>query len=419
MRIEEVHTDLLSRLLARLPEIEQAALTRVYSVSDPAEASDPEYAEGLPAAVAAGFEYGLAGIKRGEERSPEIPSALLTQARLAARNHVSLDTVLRRYFAGYTLLGDFLVEEAEAAGLHGGPLKSLLRIQASRFDSLVATIADEYVRASPATPTSAEERRAELVQRLLDGELLDAAELSYDFDFSHLGVVAAGPGAAEAVRDLTASLDVRLLLVCREDQTVWAWLGGRHAADLEQLELAVSRRWPAGPSLAIGEPAGGLAGWRFTHQQARAALPIALRSAQALTRYADVALLASMLQDDLLATSLRRLYLAPLSEEWAGGVSARETLRAYFAAGRNVSSAAAALGVKRHTVTNRLRAVEERIGRPLSACAAEVEAVLRLQDMGVPPYDTQPLSTPEPARIDPQTRPVLGSAPGHIGRASG
>jgi DNA-binding PucR family transcriptional regulator len=120
----------------------------------------------------------------------------------------------------------------------------------------------------------------------------------------------------------------------------------------------------------------------LTHQQASAALPIALRSPEPFVRYADVALLASILQDDLLASSLRELYLDPLERERDGGEVARRTLRAYFAAERNVSSAAVALGVKRHTVTNRLRTIEQRLGRPLNDCASEVDTALRLEDLG-------------------------------------
>jgi DNA-binding PucR family transcriptional regulator len=91
-----------------------------------------------------------------------------------------------------------------------------------------------------------------------------------------------------------------------------------------------------------------------------------------------------MFQDDLLATSLRQLYLEPLAEERDGGETLRETLRAYFAAERNVSSAAAALSVNRHTVTSRLRTIEKRLGRPLSTCATEIDAALRLEDLGHP-----------------------------------
>jgi DNA-binding PucR family transcriptional regulator len=138
---------------------------------------------------------------------------------------------------------------------------------------------------------------------------------------------------------------------------------------------------PPGVSLAIGEPGESLSGWRLTHQQARAALPIALRSPEGLVRYADVALLASTLQDDLLSTSLRQLYLVPLEQERDGGETLRETLRAYFAAERNVSSAAAALGVSRQAVNSRLRTIEEKLGRPLGGCAAELETALSMEQV--------------------------------------
>lgn len=389
MGFQETRTDLFARLQARLPEIEQAALTRVYSVSDPTEAPDPEYAGALPAAVAAGFEYGLDGIDCGEQCLPQIPTVLLTQARLAARNGVSLDTVLRRYFAGYTLFGDFLVEEAESAGLHGGPLKRLLRVQASRFDHLVAVIAEEYSREQRHRLGTVEQRRAERVRRLLGGELLDTAELAYDFAIHHLGVIGVGPGAPETIRGLAKALDCLLLLIHPGEGAAWAWLGARRPLDPKEIEHHVSRDWPGQVSLAVGEPAHGLTGWRLTHRQAQAALPIALRRPQALTRYADVALLASILQDDLLATSLNQLYLAPLGAERDGGKALRDTLRAYFTAERNVSSTAAALGVNRQTVVNRLRTIEERFDRSLNSCAVEVEAALRLEGLD---YSLLPLS---------------------------
>jgi DNA-binding PucR family transcriptional regulator len=60
---------------------------------------------------------------------------------------------------------------------------------------------------------------------------------------------------------------------------------------------------------------------------------------------------------------------------------ALETLRAYLVADRNASSAAAALGVNRNTIAERLRAIEAAIGRPLSACGPELEAALRLAEL--------------------------------------
>ena len=361
-------------------------LTRVYAISDPSEAPDAEYMEGLRAAVAAAVAYGIAVVERGEERSPQLPSALRSQARLAARNGVSLDTVLRRYFAGHALVGDFLIEEAERGDLDAAPLQRLFRTQATLLDRLLAAVSEEHSREAEERQGSSEQRRAEHVRGLLAGELLDTAELEYEFDAHHLGVIAAGPGAADGVRGLARALDRRLLAVEGGEGTLWAWLGGRRAVNPDGLERTLSESRPADLSLALGEPAQGLAGWRLTHQQARAALPIALRRPRTFTRYADVALLASSLQDDLLATSLRELYLAPLARERDGGEVLRQTLRAYFAAERNISSAASALGVTRQTVCNRLHSIEERLSRPLSGCAAEIETALRLEDMGHPAF---------------------------------
>lgn len=383
MRIEEIRSGLANRLRERGSEIEQAILTRVHSVADPSERLDPEYTNGLRAAVSAALEYGIEAVERSEDRPAPIPTVLLSQARLAARHGIKLETVLRRYLAGYTLLGDFLIQESERGGtLNGASLKRLLRVQAAVLDRLIATVSEEYGREERGRLGNAEQRRFERIKRLLDGELLDTAELAYNFDGHHLGAIGAGPSAAEAVRFLAKVLGCHLLLIRRGEGTVWAWLGGRHPVDPEELERHVSQSWPAQVRLAIGEPTQGFAGWRLTHQQARAALPIALRSSQALIRYSNVALVASILQDDLLATSLRQLYLSPLTAERDGGKALRETLRAYFAAERNVSSTAAALRVNRQTVVNRLHTIEERFERPLNRCAAEVEAALCLEELG-------------------------------------
>jgi len=369
------------RLRARHEEIEEATRARVFAVSEPAARADPEYSRGLEAAVAAALEHGLAALEWSEERTPEMPPVLLTQARLAAHAGVSLDTVLRRYFAGYTLLGDFVIQEAERTGLmRGAQLQRLLRSQAALFDQVVAAVSEEYSRAKLRAPQSPEQRKGERVERLLAGQLLDAADLGYDLTGHHLGVVARGPGANQVLRHLAEALDRRLLLVSRGKESVWAWLGGRRPFDAAG-DLIPEVESESGISVALGEPGEGLAGWRLSHRQARAAMVVALRRADSVVRYADVALLSSVFTDELLRASLHQLYLEPLSHERDGGKVARDTLRAYFAAGGNISSAAAALAVKRHTVTSRLRGVEVQMGRSLDECAIELDMALQLSEL--------------------------------------
>jgi DNA-binding PucR family transcriptional regulator len=131
--------------------------------------------------------------------------------------------------------------------------------------------------------------------------------------------------------------------------------------------------------VAIGEPGQGLAGWRLSHHQARAALAVAFRAESPVVRYADVAMLATVLKDELLMSSLQTLYLEPLDGGRDGGEELRQTVRAYFAADRNVSAAAASVGVTRQAVARRLRSAEERLGRPIATWGADLEIALRYE----------------------------------------
>lgn len=374
---------LLAHLRERRQEIEQAVLSRAHAIADPSETVDPAHREGLRVAVSAAIDYALEVIERGEERAPSPPPALRAQARLAARSGVALDTVLRRYFAGYSLLGDFLASDAAREAFPDGAVPAqLLQGRAAVFDRLLAAVSEEHKREAQSGPANARERDAERVRSLLRGEPLDTSQLGYDFDCNHVGMISTGPGAAEALRRLAAELDRRLLLVQPDHDALWAWLGSRRPIDSTQLHRSVARVCPEGSQVAIGEPAEGLPGWRLTHRQARAALLIAGRRGDSVVSYSDVALLSAAVSDELLASSLRRRFLAPLEAGPDRGQTARKTLRAYIASAGNVSSAAAALGVKRHTVTHRLRRIEATLERPLLDCMPELHLALCLQVLG-------------------------------------
>src|SRR5690348_11721466 len=201
-----------ARLRERMPELQEAVTTRVYAIADPREVADRAYRQGLDAAVTAAIEYRLAVLEAGERRAPAVPEVLLAQARLDARDGVPLDTVLRRYFAGNTHFGDFLVEEAERAEVPSATLRSLLREPATLGDRLLAAVSAEHAREAATRPSgSATERRREIVKRLLAGEFVDHSEIEYDFDAQHLALMAKGEGAEEAMRALAERLDRRLL----------------------------------------------------------------------------------------------------------------------------------------------------------------------------------------------------------------
>lgn len=374
---DRARSELAERLNARREEIEEALLARVYGIEEPVDV-DVEYLHGLRETVAAALDYALAALQLGEDRTPPVPMALLVQARLAARNGVSLDVVIRRYFSGFMLLADLLLEEAEGrASLRGRAVHRLLTSHSAQVDRLVDLVAEEYKR--EALPTrSTRQRRDERVQRVLDGESLDLGEFGYELGGWHIALVLEYDRQG-LLRQLAEHLDGCLLWVCPRETVTWAWFGGGRRIESSEVAERVELLADAGDRIAIGEPARGLTGWRLTHKQAKAAFPVIDREKAGVARYLDVGLIACVLEDEVLATSLRQRYIAPLSDERDGGQALRDTLKAYFAAGRSISSAAAALRLNRQTVRNRLRKIEEKLDRPLDNCAVEVEIALRLE----------------------------------------
>jgi PucR C-terminal helix-turn-helix domain/GGDEF-like domain len=369
------------RLEAQRLEIEEAVITRALAVSRPSGNGSAEYLAGLRAAIAAALEHGLAAIEHGIERAGAPPPDIPSQARRAARQRVALEVVLRRYAGGYSAIGDFLSRAAVECDLSAGEAYALQRELTAVFDQLVAAVGVEYRVEAERLTSSSSRRLAHRVRRLLAGELVDIGTFDYDLEGWHLGVVGSGAGLEAAARRAAAALDARLLVVEDDEDGTWAWLGAREALDPGRLE-AIAAEVPAGEAtIGIGEPGKGQRGWRRTHRQAYSALEIGCYGSRAISRYAEVGLLAALAREEDLLTHLSDAYLAPLASERDDGRILRETLRAYFQCERNVSSAAAVLGIARQTVASRLRVAERLIGRSLASAGAELEAILRWESL--------------------------------------
>jgi hypothetical protein len=378
--LHDIRAELVARLRARCGEIEDTVYNRVLKMADPVEGDDPEYRAYLRATVAESIDYALLGIERGEEWEGTIPEAAAVQARRAARNGVKLDAILRRYAAGDRLVGEFVVDEA--ARLPNEAMRHLMRAQGPHVDRMMASVATEYMDELERIRRSPAQRIAERVQRLLASDSpVDAAGLDYELDAWHLGLVVTGSRPDVAARTLAAGLNRQSLVVAQGNDSAWAWLGGRERLAVIEVERYQAAGVLGDATLAVGEARRGIEGWRLTHYEARAAQQVMLRRPQPLIQASDVVLLAAVLRDELLAKSLRETYLAPLDDHGDSGLGLRETLRAYFDAGFNAATAAAALEVDRHTVQRRLRKVEEALGRLLHSCHAELEVALVLEDL--------------------------------------
>jgi hypothetical protein len=382
MREEHSRHELLAGVRRRSEEIGQAVRARVDGIGERSSAADPEYLEGLRGAIRAAIDDTIDAADRAD--IVPVPLPVLSQARLAARDGVPLETVLRRYLAGHAVLGDLVVEEAERQDVAAGVLRWVLRAQAARTDQVLEVISADYLQEAGAVAFRPPDRRlAEQVQRLLDGELLDPSGLGYDLDRWHLAVHVRGPDPSREflASDVAREHNARPLVVEMADELLCIWLGSTERLESEDVEGTLSRHAFPGARIALGEPASGDAGWRLTHNQARAALSVAVRLPGTTHRYKDVALLATAMRDELLTTSLSRFYLEPLEEDDETGRALRTTLRTYLRSDLNVTSTAAALGISRNTVRNRLRAIEEKVGYLDISRVPDLLLALRLSDL--------------------------------------
>lgn len=384
MARDDIRSTIVTLLRSRKVEIEKAIVARIRNIAPDSHGNnDVYYQEGQRAAVAAVLDFALAGIEEGEWQASLIPPAAIAQAHLAARTGVELGTILRRYYAAHAELTYFMTDVADSGGVsgYGAALRSLQRAQASLLDRLIVTINKEYLFERERVDRSPEQHRAERVRRLLNGELVDSTGLGYDLSTWHIGVVGRGLGVGQAIQAVATGLDCQLLRVVHDEQSAWAWLGGKRNLILGDVKRLLSIKWPSGLSLALGEPAESIDGWRDTHRQAQDAMLVSRCQPQTITTYSDVALLVPWLRDETRAKWLVETYLLPLDSNDDSGPKLRATLRAYFDTGHNASAAGELLNVTSRTIRNRLNLIKERLGSLFDERQAELELALRLDEL--------------------------------------
>jgi hypothetical protein len=396
---EQFRAEVALRLRAREREIVEAIFEHARrSLPESVVEIDFEHVAELHAAVTAAVGFAIAGVEHGEQRCGSTPLPVLVHARREARAGVGVEAVLVGCVACHTLLEDFVLDAAEAT-CPGEPAlaRGLRATQAALLGRLTRAISEAHREELERAKGSVRQHRAELARRLLRGEPVDTAALNYTFDSWHVGVIAIGAGAEKALHGLATELGRGLLVVPAGEHKAWAWLASHNRGAAQALAQLLAARERPHLSLALGEPAAGVEGFRFSHRQAQSALQVALRQPQWLTRYADVALLAFALRDEALARSLIELYIAPLDEMQIGGLVARATLRAYFACGHNTNATASCLKVNRRTVWYRLDKIRDQLGWAPHDRRAEFEVALRLEEL----MDTQYAHAPGPRRRDP------------------
>jgi hypothetical protein len=355
-------------------EVVELVWQRINSVCPEPDFADTEYRRGLEAAVQAAVDWAMTAARRDGGEVPPVPPALLVQARVAARNRVSLDSVVRRYVVGHTVVLRVLLEED---GLDC-PASSRTQLLSELLDEVVQAVSREHERESRQWGRSNDQLWVGRIKDLLAGDLRGIDRFTYDFNGAQVGLMGTGRDAGLQIKLLTKALDCQSLLVYPGPTSVWAWLASREGIDWGELERWLGENWPPDATLAVGEEHRGLVGWRRTHREARAASSIAEAHPGRAIRYGREALRVAATNDDLLGATLRDRYVVPLDGAGVQAPAIKGTLAAYLSSEWNATSVSEQLGVSRKTVNSRIRVAETLIGQSLPTCASALQVALAL-----------------------------------------
>jgi hypothetical protein len=370
--------------LARREEVADEMVERIRDAVTEVDAL--ELWEAVRASCLANLETGLGALADDRALPDSIPADARDLALVAARLDVPLAALLRTYRVGHLVMWRAWAAAVEAKDAEPDVRRAALDAGSEYLfeyvDRLATLLTDAYTAERERFVRSREQRRTQLVRDVLEGTDPDAAEamrlLDYDLRLEHLALLVSGPDVDAVVRELARELDApHRLVVSLTGDTAWAWLGRTRPFRIpERIDVG------AGAVVSIGDPGAGPEGFRRSHRQARDAHSVAVRGYEAdVVRYDDVALESLLGADEARAGAFIARELRGLDGSDERSARLRATLRAYFATGQNASAAAAMLGVHEHTVSYRLRTIEERLGRPVTARRAELETALRLFDL--------------------------------------
>jgi hypothetical protein len=329
------------------------------------------------------------------------PPAAIDYAREFVRRGLPLDSLLRAYHIGQATFFGRWSERAHAE--IGGPDELVEAIELGAawtfefIEALSGGLVRRYAEERERWVRSAAAVRAQVVEDLLAGEPVDvdasSRRLGYELDRKHQALAVWIDESVEGGEQALAMLERAVLaivdslgagsplLVPRGRLCIVGWLGwlGSGAFDLEPLRLDV-REFP-GVLAAFGSPGQGVPGFSRSQREALYARRVAQlthRRPGSVTRYDDVALAALASAD---VEHAREFVTTELGDLAAADDQSRRltaTLRVYLEENMSPLRSSQRLGVHENTITNRIRAAQELLPRPIEQRVPELLVALRL-----------------------------------------
>jgi DNA-binding PucR family transcriptional regulator len=330
------------------------------------------------------------------------PPAAVDYAREFVRRGLPLDSLLRAYHIGQATFFRRWSTKAHETITDPHELTEAVELGANWTFDYVEQLSDGLVRRygeeRERWVRSAAAVRAQVIDALLAGEHVEperaSRRLGYELARNHLAFAVWSDAPHDrsdialamierAALELVSSLGMPApLVVPRARLCLAGWIGSRgddHTAGLEHARMDV-QSFPT-VLAAFGSPGIGVAGFARSHReafQARRIAQLTQRRAGTVIQYDAVALAALASADVGEAREFVRAELGQLLGDDDQSARLSATLRVYLEENMSPSRASRRLGVHEHTITNRIRAAQELLPRPIEQRACELQVALRL-----------------------------------------
>jgi hypothetical protein len=331
----------------------------------------------------------------------EAPTAALEYARRLAQRGIPATALVRAYRVGQARFLRHCIDEllCQTPGDHveGVSTQWMVEHVSETLDRVIEQVIAAYESARERWVRNRSAIVTMRVKSVLAGDNVEvrAAEtaLGYRLLQRHLGVVlwvetpaSASDDPLERLGRVASALAVAAgspqapLFVPCDETSAWAWLAITPGAVLgrdEPQAVIAERELPV--SMALGESALGVDGFRRTHQQALRAQSVALAAGPhhvPVTYFVDVAPVAMMCADIESTREWVRETLGALVIDSERNTRLRETARVFLQTGGSYTSTADQLFLHRNTAHYRVQKAEELRGRPLREGRLDVELAL-------------------------------------------
>jgi len=400
--------DLLASVAASLrrnsPALSAALIDEIQK-NIPELGSDAPIEDLLVLSVAANVATVLDVLETGADSTDvEPPAAAVEYARRLAQRNVPMSALLRAYRLGQAGFEQRMIQGIAAMTNDPRTIVSASLQLSSILFGYIDRISEQVVIAYQSERDRWMRNRGAVrsarVSAILGDGAVDLAEaekaLAYPLRQLHRGVVVWADETVAPV-DRLARLERTMaklaecyqserapLIVAPDESTIWGWMANPTQPD-DPRKLPKQVEGTDGIWIAMGAVAGGIDGFRLTHQQARQAQVVAIATSpeqrSLITDSEEAGLIALMCSDLDAVRAWVRSVLGPLATDDEANARLRETAQTFLTSGGSYTAAAQELILHKNTVQYRIRKAEEIRGKPFADGRLDVEVALLLAQL--------------------------------------